>query len=189
MLPLLLLSGLAPAATASRAVLPRPLLGHPVLELRLGADLAANGSPVPRPTVCAELSPHARLGLEACGNGGGTWHQEEIPGIMHLRARLGLLRLEQGPRTGELLVGAGVAEIQTTADEWGLRFGPAEPGAVEAAGPELSLHARGRAWIHERAFLSGELNAGAAHVPGAPEVIGQGGPLVPFLGLSGGLGF
>lgn len=189
MLLLLLLPVALAQEAVSRASTPRPFFGHSVLELRVGADLGASASPVPRPTICAQVNPLARLGFEACGNGGGTFHNDEVPGIMHLRARLEALRLDREHLVGSLLVGAGMTEIQSTADQAGLRFGEAEEGAIEAAGGELSVSAQGRWWVHERTFMVMDLNAGAALIPGAPEVIGQGGPVVPFTSVTAGMGF
>lgn len=188
MLLLVLASAAWAQDTATVGVVPRPLVGHPLFELRLGADVGGSEDPAPRPTICAELRPLSRLGLEACGSGAGTLNQSTAPGIMHLRARVETLRLDRQALQGVLVVGAGVAEVQRTLDEGGLRFGQAEEGAVEAAGGEGSLSAQGRWWVHERTFVVVDANVGAAWIPGAPEAVGTRTPLVPFTGLTVGMG-
>ena len=71
----------------------------------------------------------------------------------------------------------------------GFRFGRQEEGAVEAAGAEASLSVKGRFYTTPGTYLVADVNAGAAYIPGAPQVFGRGGPVVPFAAATVGLGF
>ena len=99
------------------------------------------------------------------------------------------MKARRGRTDGALLVGVGFTEVQRTADSPGFRFGPAtEADPVEAAGAEASLSAKGRVWVDEKAYIVLDANAGAAWVPAAPDVFGQGGPMLGFAGLTVGFG-
>lgn len=177
-------------ATASAAFVPAPVAKHPVLEVRLGADSTATGPDEPwHPTVCAEVSPLDRLSVEACGNGAGFLHQDDVSDMAHFRARYAPVRARRGRAQLDGLVGAGFAEVQRPGDTPGFRFGEVEEGAVSAAGAELSAGAKGRYWFDPHAFFLVDLTGGAAWVPGAPAVLGQDSPLVPFAALTVGMGF
>jgi hypothetical protein len=172
--------------TSTQAVKARPLAGRPVLDLRVGASTNTG----PHPQICLEGYPLASVSLEACGTGAGFLHQDDAPDMAHFRGRWTALRGARGATDAALLVGAGFAEIQSTADKPGFRFGEAvEPNQVEAAGPEASVSAKARFWMHERTYIVADVNAGAAYIPGAPTVIGEGGPVVPFGQVTVGLGF
>ncbi len=187
---LLLGSALAAEGAASRAVVPRPLVGHPVLEMRVGVDAAAiGGGDVPLPTICAEVTPIDRLSVEACGNGSGVVHAQDVPDMAHFRLRYAAARLRRGAGEAALVVGAGFAEVQRGIDAPGFRFGDASAGQVEAAGAEAAVGVKARWWAHERAYLSMEVGGGVAWIPGAPEVVGTSGPAVVFTGLTVGAGF
>ncbi len=190
MLAALLLSLTATAAEpALESVAPRPLLGHPVFDLRLGGGLAAGDSGGPL-VVCAQVSPLARFGFEACGNGSGWLHGEDVPDFAHFRARGVLVTRSWGHIDASGVVLLGFAELQSGADLPGFRFGtPTAADPVEAAGPEAALALQTRAWLHERAYVTADLTAGAAHIPGAPQVGGTRGPVVPFGQLTLGAGF
>ena len=187
-LSLLVLPTLA-AETGLRQGRPQPLLGHPVLDLRVGVA-AAPGTGAGPAVVCAQVSPLARVGLEACGNGSGWWHSEDVPDLAHFRARAVVAEGARGPLEGGVIAAAGFVELQSGPDAPGFKFGePTERNPVEAAGPELAVGAQGRWWAHERAYVTADLTVGAAHVPGAPAVAGTRGPAVVFGALTVGAGF
>ncbi len=166
----------------------RPMAGHAVFDLRAGIH-ALDPS---HPYICAEGSPTSWLSLEACGTGSGILHQSPAPDMAHFRARARVAALERGRLDGALLLGAGITEVQRTADRPGFIFGRARnEEQVEAAGPETSLSVKGRYWIDRagRTYLSGDVNAGAAAIPAAQTVLGGGGPLVPFASFTVGVGF
>ncbi|MEZ4241458.1 MAG: hypothetical protein R3F59_35970 [Myxococcota bacterium] len=185
-----LVSALALAGSSSTATIPRPVAGHPVLELRVGADRVDE---LRHPVVCAEGAPLSWLSFEACGTGAGIWHDDaEATDMAHFRARGRVAGATSGRGTLDALVGAGFLEVQRTArDAPGFRFGRArEPDQVEAAGPELSATVKGRWFVDPgaRTFLTADFNVGAAVVPAAPTVMGTG-PVIPFALLSVGVGF
>ncbi len=197
LLPVLALSGplVAPAhageGAASTAVTPRPIAGHPVLELRGGVDTTALGrDDAPLPTLCAEVTPLDRLSVEACGNGAGVLHQQDVPDTMHLRMRYAPVRVRRGAGEAALVVGAGMTEVTNGADEPGFRFGAATSAdQVEAAGAELSTGVKARWWPHPRAYVTFEIGGGAAWIPAAPTVVGTSGPIVGFGAVTVGAGF
>ncbi|MEQ1568042.1 MAG: hypothetical protein ABMA64_20550 [Myxococcota bacterium] len=183
---------LARAGTSSEVVVARPVAGHPVFELRIGADRV---DPT-HPFLCAEGSPTAWLSLEACGTGAGILHQDPAPDMAHFRARGRVLGASSGRRSADWWVGAGFTEVQRTTDAPGFDFGRPEPGPsgeapIEAAGPEVSTGVKGRYWFDPgaRAFLSADLHLGAAVIPGAPAVMDSPGPVVPFGAFTVGVGF
>ena len=101
-----------------------------------------------------------------------------------------LLERTKGRMDLNVLVGAGLAELQVAADEPGFKLGAARSDdQVEAAGPELSAGLKGRAWILPGAYVVGDLNVGGAYLPAAPQILGTGGPLLPFATVGLGLGF
>lgn len=166
----------------------QPIAGHPVFDLRIGVDSTARGQ---HPYLCAEVYPARIFSIEACGTGSGILHQGTGADMMHLRAR-GTVLHRSIQRLGlDWVVGAGIAEVQRTTDAPGFRFGAQEAGAVEAAGPEVSTSVKGRLFLDKggRTYATGDLNLGAAIIPGAPEVMGTETPLVPFTTLTIGLGF
>lgn len=179
------------AGSSSVATAPRPIAGHPVLELRVGADRLDE---LRHPVICAEGAPLAWLSFEACGNGAGILHQDpESTDMAHFRARARVAGAQRGRGTLDGLIGAGFMEVQRTSqDEAGFKFGQARsPEQVEAAGPEVSATVKGRYFVDPgaRTFVSADLNVGAAVIPAAPAVMGSGGPVVPFGMLTIGLGF
>jgi hypothetical protein len=187
LLVLLLVPATADSAeSSSEAFLPRPAAGHAAFEMRAG--LATVG-PLDRPVICADVRPIERLSFEMCGNGAGFLHQAPVADMAHFRARGLFAQRDEGRWQALFFAGAGLAEVQNTADRPG--FVIRDPGApaVEAAGPEVSLSAQGRAWVQERVYSVAEFNVGAAYIPGAPAVLGRGGRAVPFAQLTVGMGF
>lgn len=183
------LTSTALAGPSSETWRPRPVAGHPVFDLRVGVDRLED---VRHPFLCAEGAPTRWLSFEACGNGAGFLHQDPSPDMAHFRALGRLAGFGAGRGSIDLRVGGGFAEVQRGADAPGFRFGPArEADPVEAAGPEASASLKGRWWLDGagRAYLVGDLAAGVALIPGAPDVFGRGGPAVPFAAFTAGLGF
>lgn len=168
----------------------KPLAGRPVLDLRVAASGPVGLDDMEHPTLCVAGLPHRRLVLEGCGNGSGFLHQDPAPELMHLRA-LGVVAEHIRERVDlSVLAGVGLAELQVAADEPGFKTGPAQDeDPVEAAGPELSAGLKGRWWVLPGAYLVGDVNVGAAHIPAAPEVLDRGGAVVPFGTVGIGLGF
>jgi len=175
------------AGVASEAFVARPFLGRPLLELRGGVDTVAAGR---SPVVCGELHPVRFLALDACGTGSGTWHRRPSDEMSHYRVEADLPLGSRGRLAGWLQPGVGFAEVQRGVDASGFSFGDGwtGPEGAEAAGAELSLSARGRAWVHERAYAVVEANVSTAWVPGAPEAVGTPGPVLPSASLTVGLG-
>jgi hypothetical protein len=176
----------AEPATVSQTFKPDPVAGYAVFQFRGGLS---TDSPFTHPTLCAEITPLERFGVEMCGNGAGFLHQADVPDLAHFRARATVLTHEDGRWTAAAVVGAGLAELQTGTDRPGFQIADTGPGMVEAAGPELSVSASGRAWIGEKAFAVVDANVGAAYIPGAPSALGRGGPILPFALVTAGLGF
>lgn len=175
--------------THSRAFKPAPVAGRPVLDLRVGIDRAD----ARHPFLCAEIAPLGWLSVEGCGTGAGFLHQDpSFPDMAHFRARARTATATTGRASVDLLVGAGFAEVQRTADQPGFLFGQARSSdPVEAAGPEASLSLKGRYWVDPagKTYATADLNAGVAAIPAAPQVIGSGGPIVPFASFTFGFGF
>jgi len=172
-------------ATEVETFTPEPLLGRPIANLRGGLGSGAEGA---LPVICGEITPTRRLSVEGCGNGAGVLHHRDVPDMAHFRARVAVLQRAAGRLEADLVVGAGLAEVQASADAPGFRFGPAAEGQVEAAGPEVSTGARGRYWFADGTYLTVDATIGVATIPGAPTAVGTG-PTIGFGGLTAGLGF
>jgi len=167
----------------STAFVPRPLLGRTVAEVRGGVEGA-------QPLVCAEVAPHRWVSLEGCGSGAGfVYPGQDVSELVHFRAEATLPLVDRGRFSLLAQPGLGFAELEAGADAPGFLFGEARSvDQREAAGPELSGSLKVRAWPHERFHAAGELSGGAAWMPAAPTVLGEGGPLVPFVQATIGLG-
>ncbi len=202
MVPLaLLLALLAPAHAADDVDAPRlqdghmqsfarkPLAGRPILDVRLAASGPAGSGDFEHPYFCVTGLPHRRIVLEGCGNGSGFLHQDSAPELAHFRASAVIVQRVRARTDIGLLAGAGLAELQVGADEAGFKTGASKSDdQVEAAGPELSAGLKARWWVLPGAYLVGDLNVGAAHLPAAPDVLGRGGAVVPFGTIGIGLG-
>lgn len=167
----------------------RPVVGHPVLDLRVGVDAIAQGEDRVHPYVCGEVSPFRRFSIEACGNGSGVLHQSDGPDVAHFRVRSVVFAAQGKRMDGSVVVGAGFTEVQRATDKPGFRFGSASVDQVEAAGPEASLGFKGRYWVTDRNYVTADAVAGSAYVPGAPNVMGWSSPVVPFVSFTMGVGF
>ena len=162
---------------------------RPVFDLRAGVDRLDQQHPF----LCAEVSPLRGWSLEGCGTGSGFLHRDpDAPDMAHFRGRGRAASMSLGRATAEMLIGVGFAEIQRAADQPGFRFGaPDTDDPVEAAGPEASVSIKGRYPLDPKGwtYITADLNAGAAAIPGAPAVLGQQGPIVPFAAFTLGFGF
>lgn len=163
----------------------------PRFGLRAGADARPDGDDTGpgRPVLCGEYQPWRRVGFEACGNGAGFLHQAQVTDMAHFRVRGMGPQWRRARSDLTLLGGVGFAEVQSTADALGFRFGAASEGQVEAAGAEAAIGLRGQYWMGDRSALVLDITVGSAHIPGAPEVVGTPGPWVPFGSLTAGIGF
>lgn len=171
----------------SHAWAPRPMAGHAVFDLRVGVDQLGPSHPF----ICGEISPLPWLSVEGCGTGSGFLHQGDEPDMAHFRSRFKAAQWSQGRTELNLLLGGGFAEVQSTADQPGFKFGtPKESDPIEAAGPEASVGVKGRAWLDPqgKTYVTADWTSGAAYIPGAEAVLGAG-PVVPFTSLTMGLGF
>ncbi len=197
-LPLVLVAWMLPAEAGpgSRVVLPRAAENRPVIELRGGMDARpAPASEGPAsPFICGEVTPLRRVGIEGCGNGAGVLQNANLSDFAHFRVRVTAVQRTVGQWNVDVIPGVGWAEVQRGQDEAGFKFGAAEPGQVEAAGAEASVSVKGMVEVAGRLHGTLDLNAGAAVIPGAPEVLGDGtqpgaGPILPYVALTAGLGF
>lgn len=151
---------------------------------RLGASAAAD-----RAEMCMEISPHERIGFEACGTGATWLHTDNAPDMMHLRAlfRIGSYKTPVGflqPR-----VGAGVAEIAIAADEGGLYFSGVGPTAVETAGPEATASLRLLTPVYGGFELLTNLDFTAAYFAHAGKLLKPRDSFQPGMTFSLGFGF
>lgn len=175
---------LAQEAVQAEGFVRRELAGRPILELRGGVQTRG----LDRPTLCVEGAPLRWLALEACGNGAGIVHQQPTGDMLHVRAKGTFAQAGRGRSSGALQLGVGMTEVQSTRDAPGFVF-EAERSAIEAAGGEVSMSAKGRHHLSPGAYVVGDLNIGVAYVPGAPNVFPASGPVLPFASVTVGLGF
>ena len=196
LLTLLTLAVPAQAGPNARLVLPRTVDERPLIELRGGIDSRprpASEGPA-SPFICGELTPLRRVGVEGCGNGAGVLQNNDLSDFAHFRVRVTALQRTVGQWNMDVVTGVGWAEVQRGQDAAGFRFGAAQPGQVEAAGAEASVSVKGMVEVAGRLQGTVDLNAGAAVIPGAPEVLRTGdspgaGPVLPYVALTAGLGF
>jgi hypothetical protein len=166
----------------------RSLWKHPLFDLRVGFMSVDELAPEQAPYMCGAVNPLSWLSVEACGNGAGILHQKDIADFAHFRLRAETVKLTEGRVETALMTGVGFAEVQRSADAPGFRFGGAESGQVEAAGPEVSMGVRMRMWSSNQVYMVVDADAGLAHIPGAPEVMGAQDAHVPFGALTIGMG-
>ena len=188
MFQLLLVSMVAQAQEIeTQGYVPRPVAGHAVFDLRVGVDRLDSQHPF----LCGEVTPLSWLSFEGCGTGSGLLHQGTEPEMAHFRTRGRIWGADHQRTELDLLVGAGFAEIQVAEDAHGFKFGKARSDdQVEAAGPEVSLSAKGRVWVDKggRTYVTADLNAGLAIIPAAPVVTGGGNAALPFAAFTVGFG-
>jgi len=178
-------SAFAQEQVKNRTFIRKPVAGRPVFDLRVGVQ-SIEGN---KAYLCGEGNPTAWLSIEACGTGSGIFSQARGVEMAHFRTRFRALHHEADRSDISMLLGVGFAEVQNGTDAAGFRFGDQEVGAVEAAGAEGSISAKGRFYTTPGTYLVADINAGAAYVPGAPVVVGTGGRMIPFAAVTVGLGF
>lgn len=177
----------ADSAVVTQAFRPAPIAGHPVLDFRVGGQ---TGTPLDHPVMCLEAYPLARFSIEACGNGAGFLHHDDVSDLAHFRIRGTMLEGLRKRTSAALVLGAGFAELSVGEDEGGFQFGPADsPAQRSGAGPEVSLSGKMRHWFDRRGYFVVDLNAGVALIASAPTVADQAGPTVGFVSATAGLGF
>lgn len=165
----------------------RPLVGWPIFELRGGIQGVEDGL---NAMACGELSPWKVFAIEACGSGAGFLFPGTPTEIVHFRVEGNVPLLQRGKVDLVLQPGLGFAEVEAGSDRPGFLFGRARTaGQREGAGPEVSLSTKGRWWAHERVYATAEVGVSGAHVPSAPTVLGQEGPIVVSGLATFGLGF
>ena len=158
-------------------------------DLRVGVLAAPGLAPEAMGQICGTVTPIQRLGIEACGNGAGVLHNRGGADFAHFRLKATVLEQRRRQTTWALNMGAGIAEVQRDADAPGFRFGSADDGQNEAAGPEVAIGVSSRGRTGGSGHWLVDLTAGVAHIDGAPVVMGVSGPVVPFVGLTMGAGF
>lgn len=98
------------------------------------------------PQMCAEVTPLAEVGLEACGTGAGFLYDDGAREIAHFRmkGRLGAVDVHPAGETlrVEPWVAGGFAEMQIADDAPGFDFAGTGPFGVETAGPEAGASVR-----------------------------------------------
>lgn len=159
------------------------------VDLRVGVLAAPGLGPEAMGQICGTITPMKRIGIEACGNGAGVLHNRGGSDFAHFRLRATAWEQQSRDATWSLNMAAGFAEVQRSADAPGFRFGAAEDGQVEAAGPEVAVGLSTRRQAGGVGHWVVDLTAGVAHIDGAPAVMGVSGPVVPFVGLTMGAGF
>lgn len=156
------------------------------LNLRLGSSSATAESG--HPDICAETTPLRQLSLEACGTGSGILH-ETGSDLMHLRLKWNVLGWNLGSLTLEPNLGVGMAELQVASDQPGFRFADTGTNRTETAGAEGVLQLRALYPVEGGFELIGAVEAGAAYLPHAGELLTPKPELLPFAGVSLGFGF
>ncbi|SEK78651.1 hypothetical protein SAMN05444354_102341 [Stigmatella aurantiaca] len=152
--------------------------------LRAGASTSGR-----RPSICLELSPLARLGLEACGTGSGFLHHDPEPTLTHFRANLTLTSWKTRLGWLQPRLSAGFAELQVGEDGAGFDFSDTGPTGVETAGPELGASVRALFPLSSRLELVGELGVSAAYFRAAPSLIKPQNRFQPSASFTLGVGF
>lgn len=152
--------------------------------LRAGASTSGR-----RPSICLELSPVARLGVEACGTGSGFLHRDPEPEIAHFRANLTLTSWRTRFGWFQPRLSAGFAELQVGEDSSGFDFGGSGPTGVETAGPEAGASLRALLPISSGFEFVGELGFSAAYFSAAPQLIKPQARFQPSASLTFGVGF
>ena len=155
------------------------------VNLRAGASTSSQ-----RPEICMEISPHERLGIEACGTGSGFLHHDPKPEIAHFRVKLNLEGWEtKGRFFLQPQLFAGFAELQMGEDDEGFHFTSVGPRAVETAGPEVGASLRGIYPLSAGFELVGTLNLSLSYFSHAPELVMPKGAWQPALSFTVGAGF
>jgi hypothetical protein len=172
------------ADEAAVAVEKAPVTTRNYANLRVGATTAAQ-----RPEICLEVSPLARLGLEACGTGSGFLHQDPAPEIAHFRTKVRLVDLASPIGVIQPQINAGFAELQVGEDGPGFAFAGVGASGNETAGPELGASVRTLFPVYAGFELIGELTLSAAYFAHAPKLSRPQNPIQPTASFTVGFGF
>lgn len=158
------------------------------VNFRIGGSAAASGVGT-TPAVCFEVTPVEMVGVEACGNGAGFLHTENVPEIAQFKAKVRGPALKREELWIEPWVGVGFAEMQIAEDTLGFHFGGTGPLGVETAGPLVTAAARGLMPVGQGFELVGEASVGGAFLPAAPQLATPQSPFQLLLSISLGIGF
>lgn len=180
LLPTRTATALAPTPTVQHVEPPPAHYGN----LRIGPSTATG-----RPVMCLELSPNARVSLESCGTGAGFMHHDPGPEIAHFRGHVRLTQWSTAMGWLQPRVTAGFAEVQIGQDEAGFDFTSAGANGHETAGPEVGVSLRALTPIGRGFELVSELQAGAAWLPYAPDLVQPMPKFQPSASLTLGFGF
>jgi hypothetical protein len=150
---------------------------------------ASSGNQSGRPAFCLEGTPFSFVSVEACGTGSGILHHARDPETAHFRAKVRAYSLHLEHFSLEVLGGLGVAEYQIDADAPGFRFTDAGSKGVETAGPEASAHLRLKLPAIFGFEVVADLEATAAWLPAARDLVIPTSPFHPTVGLTVGAGF
>jgi hypothetical protein len=154
--------------------------------MRVGGS---SGNQTARPEICAEVAPHERLSLQACGTGAGIWHRDPAPQLAHFRADFHITAVRALGGVLKPLFGLGFAEMQVGRDDPGFKFASAGGRRVETSGPEAALSLRYVRPLDRNFELIGDAHLGAAWLQYAPELVTPMARFQPFLGIGVGVGF
>jgi hypothetical protein len=154
--------------------------------LRVGGS---SGNRTARPEICAEVAPHERISVQACGTGAGIWHSDPAPQLAHFRADVHLAAFRAIGGVLKPLVGLGFAELQVGTDDPGFQFASAGPRRVETAGPEGAVSLRYVRPLDKNFELIGDAHVGAAWLAHAPTLAIPQSRFQPFLSIGVGVGF
>ncbi len=152
--------------------------------LRIGASTSAR-----RPSICLELSPLERVGVEACGTGSGFLHHDPEPEIAHFRANFTLTSWKTQHAWLQPRLSAGFAELQVGEDGTGFHFSGVGATGIDTAGPEVGASLRALLPVSSNFELVGEVGLSAAYFRYAPELNLPQSSLQPSATLTLGFGF
>jgi hypothetical protein len=154
--------------------------------MRVGAS---SGNRTDRPEVCAEVAPHRRFSVQACGTGSDLWHNDPAPQLSHYRVDWHILAAPLGGGVVEPLLGVGFAELQVGRDDPGFRFGGTGSRNVETAGPEVATSLRWVKPLDTTFNFIADMNIGAAWLPHANELVVPQSRVQAFVAIGAGVGF
>ena len=154
--------------------------------LRVGATSSDRNG---HPSLCMELAPLSFFSVEGCGTGSGFLHDSESSELAHFRGkvRLANLRTERGYLQPQLSL--GFAELQVAKDEPGFDFNGTGRNGAETAGAEAGASLRLLAPLSGGVDFVGELSAGAAYLPHAPDLARPMDVWQLSVGMTAGIGF
>lgn len=154
--------------------------------MRVGGS---SGNRTVRPEICAEVAPHERISVQACGTGTGIWHNDPAPQLAHFRVDAHLTAFRALGGVLKPLFGLGFAELQVGTDDPGFQFTSTGARKVETAGPEAAWSLRYVRPLDRHFELIADANIGAAWMAHARELAVPQSRFQPFLSISVGVGF